>query len=110
MFNFGRHLVMNNSFLIFTNNVDTEFKVILGLKFVRFRVPILRRKPSVVYECAIRRLNIADPDLALPVSPNLCVLPRQNFRVKKSICWCWNSLRIRLSSYSEAVWVVWYRY
>lgn len=53
MFDLGGDLVVDDRLLIFTNNIDAEFEMVLGLEFVGFRLAIFGRQAVAIDKGAV---------------------------------------------------------
>ena len=74
----GGDLVVHDGALVLADNVDAELDNVLLAQLVRVRVSVLARQALAVDEGAVGRLDVADPNLAHAVGPDLGVLSRQH--------------------------------
>ena len=96
-------LVMDNRLLIFADDIDSKLQVVGRLKLVGLRLAVLRRQATAVYKCAVGRLDVAYPDLSLPISPYLCVLPRQHLTVEIAVGRCRDGPLVSLTAYPQLI-------
>lgn len=73
---------MNDSFLVFTDNVDAQFQGVIFTDFARVRLAVFWRQSMAVDEGTIGRLHISNPDFAALIGPDLRMLPGKNFGIK----------------------------
>lgn len=99
----GGHFVVDDGLLILAHDVDTQFKVVLGLQLVWLRLPVLWRKARPVHKSPVRGFDIADPYFTVLVSPYFSVLPREYLAIEVTVDRRGKSLGVGLSANSQRV-------
>lgn len=104
IFDFGRHLVVNNGLLILAHNVDSKLKSVMLSQFMWLGFTILGRQSLAIDKRPIGGFDVADVHLAVPFGPDFCVLARQDFGVKIAVDGCRNGFGIGLPADPQDVW------
>lgn len=106
MLNSCGDFVVDNSLVIFSDNIDTQLQDVLSTDFMWFALPVLWGETRAIDKGTVGRLDVANVDSARSLlGPDFGVLTRENFGIKVTVGRCWNGFSVRLTADTEDVWI-----